>query len=245
MLKQMETKNDKKNDFFAEEVYFYLNSKIIRKEYAFIKRVFDILLSLFGIVVFSPVAFIITIAILMEDGLPVVFKQLRTGKDGKNFWFLKFRSMQNNSGKKGPALVQVNDDRVTRVGKIIRSMALDELPQLINILKGNLSFVGPRPERPELIKEIVKEHPSFTIRNIIKPGLTGMAQVYGNYDSDPYKKLKYDLFYIQKWSFWLDIKLLFKSLWITFQAAWNKRSKRKRFLRQQTRKIKNIIIGKN
>lgn len=241
VIYKVEEKNEINNEVFVESLEVYLNSKILRRVNVFIKRTFDILLSVFGIIVFLPVALVISAAILIEDGMPIMFKQIRTGRDWKDFWFLKFRSMEKNSERIGPMLVQVNDGRVTKVGKIIRSMALDELPQLINILKGDLSFVGPRPERPELISEIIKIHPGFTIRNIVRPGLTGMAQVYGNYDSNPYKKLKYDLFYIQKWSFWLDVKLLFKSLWITFQAAWNKRSKRIRFLKQKTRKIKSII----
>ncbi|MFH1453366.1 MAG: sugar transferase [Armatimonadota bacterium] len=225
----------------SSELEAYLGCKIVRRKYRIFKRIFDILLSLFGIIVFSPVVLIISIAILIEDGPPVLFRQPRMGLHNKVFNLLKFRSMRKGAEKGKPVLAEVNDSRITGTGKIIRSMAFDEMPQLINILRGQLSFVGPRPERPELVEEIIKSYPNFTIRNIVKPGLTGMAQVYGNYDSCPYMKLKYDLFYIQKWNFWLDIKLLFKSLWITFQASWNKRTKRVRFIRQKIKKVKNIL----
>ncbi|MDW8001812.1 MAG: sugar transferase [Deltaproteobacteria bacterium] len=191
------------------------------------KRLLDIGLSLIGLVFLSPIWLAIAIAILFEDGRPVFYRQLRIGKGGRPFEVIKFRSMVKDAEKfTGPILASENDPRVTKVGKFLRATALDELPQLLNILRGEMSFVGPRPERPELIEKIKEICPAFSKRHAVKPGLTGLAQVYGSYDTPPHRKLKYDLLYIRKWSFCLDLKLIFLSLVVTIKGKWECRGKK-------------------
>ncbi len=192
-----------------------------------LKRAFDIVLSSFGLILSSPLWLIISLAIILEDGFPVFYSQKRVGKNGKIFKVLKFRSMIKDAEKyTGAVWASENDPRVTKVGRILRATAMDELPQLLNILKGDMSFVGPRPERPELVEKFVKEFPDFKKRFAVKPGLTGLAQVYGQYDTPPQHKLKYDLLYIKKQSFWLDLKLIFLSFYITLKGKWEHRGKK-------------------
>ena len=192
-----------------------------------IKRIFDLFLSGAGILLSLPLWIIIAIAIWLEDRGPIFYEQERVGKDGKIFRILKFRSMIKDAEKHtGAVWASENDPRVTRVGRVLRATAMDELPQLWNILKGDMSFVGPRPERPELVKEFTKKFPDFQKRFAIKPGLTGIAQVYGKYDTPPQHKLKYDLLYIKKQSFLLDLKLIFLSFWITFRGKWESRERK-------------------
>ena len=126
----------------------------------------------------------------------------------------------------GAIWAEENDPRVTRIGRILRATALDELPQVINILRGDMSFVGPRSERPDLFKKFSKEVPHFSWRLMVRPGLTGMAQVYGKYDSHPAEKLHYDLIYIEKMNPWLDLQLMFLSFWITLRGKWESREKK-------------------
>lgn len=167
----------------------------------------------------------IPVFIWLEDGNPIFYIQKRCGLNGKRFKALKFRSMVKDAeGSTGPVWAQENDPRVTRVGRLLRATALDELPQVINILKGDMSFVGPRAERPELTEKFTKEVPDFSKRVRVRPGLTGMAQIYGKYDSPPAEKLYYDLQYIQKMNPWLDLKLLLLSFWITFRGKWESRT---------------------
>ena len=195
-------------------------------------------LSFSGIMFLSPFFLIVALAIMIEDGLPVFYVQKRLGKDFKEFDLIKFRSMIKHAEKKsGAVLASENDDRITKTGKLCRKTALDELPQLFNILKGDISVVGPRPERPELVEKIIQDNPDFIYRNAVKPGFTGMAQVYGNYDTDDKRKLKYDLFYINNLSFWLDVKLVIKSFIMTIKGNWSNRGKRKRLLRQTVRRM--------
>lgn len=149
--------------------------------------------------------------------VPCFTGQPRLTKDGKVFNVLKFRSMRVDSEKKGARLAMKNDDRVTPVGKVIRNIHFDELPQIFNILKGDMSLVGPRPERPEIAAQYKREIPEFDYRLKVKAGLTGFAQVYGKYNTTPYDKLKLDLTYIETYSFVLDIKLLFLTFKILFQ----------------------------
>jgi lipopolysaccharide/colanic/teichoic acid biosynthesis glycosyltransferase len=168
---------------------------------------------------------IVAAAIVLEDGRPVLFVQKRVGKDNRHFGLLKFRSMIRQAEKlTGPVLASADDPRVTRVGRLLRATALDELPQLVNILLGHMSFVGPRPERPELVARIVESCPEFTLRHVVRPGLTGPAQVFGHYETDPAEKLVYDLEYIRKASFWWDIRLILRSFWITFTGRWQERN---------------------
>ncbi len=193
----------------------------------FLKRPFDFLLSLIGLVVSFPLWIIIGLAIWLEDGRPIFYSQTRLGKNGREFRLLKFRSMIKDAEQQtGPVWANREDHRITKVGRFIRSTALDELPQLLNILKGDMSFVGPRAERPEITDEVTKEIPGFKTRLLIRPGLTGIAQVYGNYNTPPRNKLRYDLLYIKNQSFLLDIKLILISFWITFTFKWSEREKR-------------------
>ncbi len=170
-----------------------------------------------GIVLASPVMIAIALAIKIYDKGPVFYKQKRLTLGGREFDILKFRSMIVDSEKHGARLAKAHDDRITPVGKIIRRTHFDELPQLFNILLGDMSFVGPRPERKEITEEYAKEIPEFPFRLKAKAGLTGYAQVYGQYNTVPYDKLKLDLTYITKYTIWLDIKLIFLTVKILFQ----------------------------
>lgn len=187
-------------------------------EQRFMKRALDILLVVPMLLLSSPLMLITAIAIKLCDGGSVFYRQTRCTKDGKTFSIIKFRSMIENAEKDGIAkLATTHDSRITPVGKFIRSTRIDELPQLFNILKGQMSFVGPRPERPEIIKDYEKEMPEFRFRMRVKAGLTGFAQIYGKYNTIPYDKLKLDLFYIEHYSLWLDIKLILMTVKIIFK----------------------------
>lgn len=182
----------------------------------FVKRVVDIVLALIGIVIASPFMLIITLGIKLYDRGPVLYKQKRLTLDGKIFMIYKFRSMSVNSEKEGARLAAKGDERITPVGRLIRAVHFDELPQLFNILKGEMSMVGPRPERPEIAEEYTEEIPEFVLRLKVKAGLTGYAQVYGKYNTTPYDKLKLDLTYIENYSLWMDIKILFLTFKVLF-----------------------------
>lgn len=190
-----------------------------------IKRLFDIVLSGVGLALSFPLWGLIALAVKLEDGGPVFYRQRRVGKGGTEFDVLKFRSMCVNAEKStGPVWAGENDLRVTSVGRLLRAMAMDELPQLWNILRGDMSFVGPRPERPELVRNFRIEIPNYDARHAVRPGLTGMAQIYGRYDTPPRHKFYYDvLFYIKKQSLWLDIRLVLVSFGITFMGRWEDR----------------------
>ena len=178
-----------------------------------LKRLFDIVFSLFAILFFSPIMIFSAIAIKLHDGGPILFKQKRLTIDGKVFNVLKFRSMVVDAEKlSGPVLASEDDPRITPIGKFLRKFRLDELPQLLNILKGDMSVVGPRPERPELSEEYKKEMPEFEFRLKVKAGLTGYAQVIGVYDTVPYDKLKMDLMYIENYSFRMDLQIILMTI---------------------------------
>ena len=182
-----------------------------------VKRLFDVVASLIGIILSSPFMLIIALLIKCYDGGPVLYKQERLTEGRQIFYVLKFRSMMVNSEKAGARLAMKEDSRVTPIGKVLRNIHFDELPQLFNILKGDMSLVGPRPERPEIVEEYKKEIPEFDFRLQVKAGLTGFAQVYGKYNTTPYDKLKLDLTYIENYNFLLDLKLLFLTFKILFQ----------------------------
>lgn len=174
-----------------------------------IKRIEDIVVALLMLVLFSPVFLFAALGIKLTDRGPVFYKQERLTKDGKIFMIYKFRTMIVDAEKtSGPMLASEKDPRVLPVGRILRATRLDELPQILNILKGDMSVVGPRPERPELAVEIEKDVPEFGYRLKVKAGLTGYAQVYGKYNTTFYDKLKLDLMYIRKYSLLLDLKLI-------------------------------------
>lgn len=194
-----------------------MRNKGLTFEQEFSKRLFDIVVSLLAILIASPFMLLIALGIKLCDGGPVIFTQERLTKDGKVFQVKKFRSMYVDSQKGGFVLTRKNDDRITPVGKIIRSTHMDELPQLFNILVGDMSFVGPRPECPEIAEEYRENIPEFHYRLKVKAGLTGYAQVYGKYNTTPYDKLKLDLYYIGNYSMGLDLKLMLLTFKILFQ----------------------------
>lgn len=175
----------------------------------FIKRAMDIAISLVGLIVASPIMLIVALAIKLEDKGPVFYKQKRATLDGQEFDILKFRSMIVNAEKDGKSIPATDrDPRITKVGRIIRAIRIDELPQIINILKGDMSVVGPRPERIEHVKEYSESIKEFPYRLKVKGGLTGYAQIYGKYNTSAYDKLRLDLMYIENYSVLLDIKLI-------------------------------------
>lgn len=182
--------------------------------YDFVKRAFDIAVSLIAIIVLSPFIIGTAIAIKLDDGGPVFYKQERLTRGEKLFKILKFRSMRVDAEKDGVARLSTGDSdpRVTKVGRFIRKTRLDEIPQLINILAGDMSFVGPRPERPSLTEQYVQEIPQFKQRLRVKAGLTGYAQVYGKYNATPRNKLLMDMVYIEHRSLWEDLQILFATM---------------------------------
>ena len=181
------------------------------------KRAMDILISAIVLLILSPLMLLIAAAIKLEDGGPVFFRQKRLTRNGREFDILKFRSMVVDAEKyAGAVLATDNDPRITRVGRIIRPFRLDELPQLINILKGDMSVVGPRPERKVIADEYCKDIPEFAYRLKVRGGLTGYAQIYGKYNTSAYDKLRLDLMYIENYSLLLDIKLMILTIRILF-----------------------------
>jgi exopolysaccharide biosynthesis polyprenyl glycosylphosphotransferase len=178
------------------------------------KRLFDLTVSICAIVLFAPVMLLVAAAISIEDGEPVLYRQERVGRDGKTFNIYKFRSMGLNAEKDGAKFATVGDVRVTRVGKFIRRTSLDELPQLFNVLKGEMSIVGPRPERPVFVNQFEEKYPRYAERHIMPPGITGWSQVYGKrvvgFDDVP-DKLRGDLFYVENWSLFMDIAVCMKT----------------------------------
>jgi exopolysaccharide biosynthesis polyprenyl glycosylphosphotransferase len=184
----------------------------------YFKRVFDVFFSIFGLLLFSP--FMLVIACLTRftsPGGPVIYAQERVGRGGKIFNLYKFRTMVPDAEKiTGPVLASSDDPRKTPFGRFLRKTNLDELPQLINILKGDMSFVGPRPERPVFVEEFKAIIPKYIERHKIRPGLAGWAQLHGGYNMPAEEKIKYDLFYVENWSFLLDIKIILKYVEISF-----------------------------
>lgn len=188
--------------------------------YVLVKRFFDILLSLIAIIISAPFTIGTAIAIKLYDGGPALYKQTRLTTNGKKFEVLKFRSMIQDAEKDGVArLASEGDSRITPVGKFIRATRLDELPQLFNILKGDMSFVGPRPERPEIAEQYEKDMPEFALRLQVKAGLTGYAQVYGKYNTPPYDKVQMDLMYIANQSLLEDLRLMLMTFKIMFMPT--------------------------
>ncbi|MEA2688761.1 MAG: hypothetical protein QOD51_1368 [Candidatus Eremiobacteraeota bacterium] len=178
------------------------------------KRLFDMSVSAIAIVLFAPIMALVAAAISLEDGEPVMYRQERVGRDGKTFQILKFRSMGLDAEKDGAKLAIAGDARVTRVGKFIRRTSLDELPQLINVLRGDMSIVGPRPERPVFVQQFEQKYPRYAERHLVPPGITGWSQVYGKrvlgFDDVP-DKLRGDLFYVENWSLFMDVAVCLKT----------------------------------
>lgn len=180
--------------------------------YLLIKRGFDIVFSAAGIVLAAPVILLFSALIVLETPGSPFYKQERVGKDGKKFDLVKLRSMRKDAEKLGAQWAQTNDPRVTRVGHIIRRTRIDELPQLFSVLKGDMSLIGPRPERPYFTEKFDREIPGFKQRLMVRPGLTGLAQVSGGYDLMPQEKLVYDLDYIQRLSPALELMIALKTV---------------------------------
>ena len=183
---------------------------------AFLKRLIDIFLGTLFLIIASPVMIIVALLIKLCDGGSVLYEQDRLTENGKVFKVKKFRSMIVDAEKHGAILADKNDDRITPIGKFIRRTRFDELPQLFNVIKGDMSLVGPRPERPELAAKYEKKMPEFRFRLKVKAGLTGYAQVMGKYNTTPYDKLKFDLMYIENQSILLDLKLILMTVKIIF-----------------------------
>lgn len=186
-------------------------------EQKIIKRIMDIVFSLAAIVISAPFMLIFALCIKLYDFGPVFYTQERVTRDGEPFRIIKFRSMKVDAEKQGARLAAKGDSRITPIGRFLRATHLDELPQIFNILKGEMSFVGPRPERREIAREYEELVPEFSFRLKVKAGLTGYAQVYGKYNTTPYDKLKLDLTYIENYSVWMDLKLMLMTFKVMFQ----------------------------
>lgn len=187
--------------------------------YIAMKRVFEVLFSISLLLFTFPVLVLTALAIKLESPGPVFYRQERNGLGGNPFNVIKFRSMRVDAEKNGPQWATKNDNRVTRVGQFIRKTRIDELPQLLNVLRGEMSLIGPRPERPMFTEQFEKEIPGFKNRLLVKPGLTGWAQVNGGYDITPREKLELDLYYIEKQSFSLDFQILLKTVWVVLSGS--------------------------
>ena len=213
------------------ELFAGLNRKASR---GMIKRLFDASLSAAGLVVSAPLWCVIPIAIKIEDGGPVFFPQERVGLDGRVFLALKFRSMRPDAETlTGPVQATENDPRVTRVGRVLRATAMDELPQLVNILRGDMSFVGPRPLRPGEVDVrgdgqlvALEQIPGYKERHAVRPGLTGLTQVYAPRDISRTSKFRLDRLYMKRAGFWLDLRLILLSFWITGRGQWEARGRK-------------------
>lgn len=195
------------------------------------KRALDVLLSGAGLLMSSPVWLLLAVAIKVEDGGPVFFSQDRAGEGGRAFKAWKFRSMIPDAERHVGAIQAVEDDpRITRIGRLMRATAMDELPQLWNIFVGDMSFVGPRALRPGEIEvlgdgqlEALEDVPGYEHRSRVRPGLTGIAQIYAPRDIPRRQKFRYDRLYVERQSFWLDVRLIAASFWITFRGRWEAR----------------------
>lgn len=210
------------------------------------KRAFDLFLSAVFLLVLFPVFLITALCIKLEDGGPVFYRQKRCTKHGRVFEILKFRSMVVNAEKDGAKPCSKHDARITKVGKAIRATRIDELPQIINILKNDMSFVGPRPERVEHVEKYTKEMPEFAYRFRVNGGLTGYAQVWGKYNTSAYDKLRYDLMYIENQSFYLDFKILVLTLRTVFksESAEGFLEADSREMKQEIQESKNVLLQK-
>ena len=179
-----------------------------------IRRITDILVASLLLILSAPFWLLIALVIRMDSKGPVFYIQKRVGKGGRIFSLIKFRSMIDKAEEEGPLWACENDKRITRVGRILRLLHLDELPQLLNVIKGDMSLVGPRPERPEFVRQLEQAVPGYGLRHQVKPGITGWAQVnfpYASTFEESEEKLKYDLHYIKRQSFWFDLKII----WLT------------------------------
>lgn len=197
--------------FLQNDGFVLVNSPVRQK----IKRLMDLILGLGLLAVLWPFMILTALAVRLESRGAAIYSQIRTGKGGSPFVIFKFRSMRNDAEKAGAQWAQAQDPRITKVGNFIRKTRLDEFPQLFNVLRGDMSFVGPRPERPEFNESLAKEIPYYQLRHLVRPGITGWAQImypYGASAEDALRKLEFDLYYIKNYSLWLDVKILLKTV---------------------------------
>ena len=200
---------------FTDVPLIFKSSREMKLEDQVMKRIMDLVISAIGLVITSPIFLFTAIAIKLDDGGKIFYTQKRVGKDGKRFRIIKFRSMKEKAGNIHESVTK-DDDRITRVGHFIRKFRIDELPQLINVLIGDMSIVGPRPEMEENYEDYVMSIPDFAFRQKVKAGLTGYAQVYGKYNTSPKDKLMLDLSYIENYSIVLDIKIILRTVLVLF-----------------------------
>lgn len=187
-----------------------------------LKRIFDLILTIPFLILFIPLAIIIAMAIKIESKGPILYKQVRVGKDFCKFKTIKFRSMQHNAEEKtGPKWAETDDPRITKVGSFLRRFRLDEVPQFLNVLIGDMSIIGPRPERPYFVDQLSKEYPFYHRRLSVLPGISGWSQIKQSYDQnidDIRQKLKFDFYYIENLSFGLDLKIMISTIWVMFSG---------------------------
>ena len=211
-MSELETIIQEANLEVFEQEKVSRREEVFSTAYLAVKRAIDILVSVLGLVLTAPIMLLTALAIKLESPGPVIFKQTRLGKHGGEFTIYKFRSMVENAEKHtGAVWAKEDDHRVTNVGKFIRKTRIDELPQFVNILKGDMTLVGPRPERPCLTEEFHEEHSGFKNRLLVKPGVTGLAQIRGGYELSPREKMKFDLLYIRKRNLLLDLEIILKT----------------------------------
>ena len=207
-----------------------------------LKRLLDIVLAGIGFIIALPFMTITAIAIKIFDPGPIIYSQIRTGRNGKEFRVYKFRTMKVDAEKyTGPMLAQENDPRITKLGKFLRTVRLDELPQIWNVLIGDMSIVGPRPERPFFVEQFTKETPEYAYRHNVKPGITGMAQVYGKYNTTAFDKLVYDLMYIEKCGILTDLAIIIQTVKVLFTKSATEGAG----IEQEPLNLKKYDIGKD
>ncbi|HBR15651.1 MAG TPA: hypothetical protein DD723_08985 [Candidatus Omnitrophica bacterium] len=192
----------------------------VRRTYAMAKRIFDMVASITALIILSPFILFVALLVKLTSKGPVIYSQTRVGKEGKNFEIYKFRTMKVDAEKEtGPVWAAAKDSRLTPIGGFLRKAHIDELPQFINVLKGEMSVIGPRPERPVFVSQFKEIMPNYENRLTVKPGITGLAQVWHRYDEsieDVKKKLKYDLLYIKKMCFWSDFNIVLRTIRVVF-----------------------------
>jgi exopolysaccharide biosynthesis polyprenyl glycosylphosphotransferase len=206
--------------YFGDILTFRIDKMGLSFEQRFIKRSLDIAVSLTALILLLPILIIVYLLIFFSDGENPIFTQERLSRDRKHFKLIKFRTMIPDAEMKtGPVLSTKNDDRITKLGRFLRRTRIDELPQLINVLRGEMSIVGPRPEREVFVKDFIKSDKNYAYRYRVKAGITGLAQVKGKYNTSFYDKVRMDLFYIQNYSLLMDIKIMLSTFVVFFKSS--------------------------
>lgn len=220
----MDVKNYKYNEKFNGLINFqngkyYVKENVVVKNsliFSIVKRLFDLISSIIAVIILFIPMIIIAIAIKIDSPGPIIYKQERLGLNGKKFYIKKFRSMKNDAEKNGPQWADKNDTRVTKVGNFLRKSRLDEIPQFFNVIKGDMSLIGPRPEREVFYKEFSTYIEGFDRRLLVTPGITGLAQVNGGYENLPEEKIVFDIYYIENKNIFLDLKIIIDTIRIIF-----------------------------